>query len=163
MLRNKLTIVIVTVLVAMSFLLGTLVTISQPARATTGMPGYDIVLSEQNAPNPGRPAPYGQWIVTHNNTTISQTQDLGTVARTNGYDINKVIFCDNGAYQLTGNLYARTTSTGSVYTITTGLVFPANTRTYSTVTYIAPWMSLGLTTGAVTETTVTCGIFAQTP
>lgn len=130
--------------------------------ASTSMPGYDIVLPGQDAPLAGRPAPYGQFIVTHNGVSITTTEKLGTVARTNGYGDLKAIMCDAGAYNVTGNLYGRTTSTGEVYTLTTGLSFPANTNTAITLTQIAPWMSLGLTS-EVTGSTTTCGIYVQTP
>lgn len=132
------------------------------AVATTSFPGYDIVLDAHDAPLGGRPAPYGQYIVTHSGVTITTTELLGMVARTAGYDGFKAIICDVGAYDVTVNVYGRVTSTGELYTITTGTVLPANTNTISNLTQIAPWMSLGLTSD-VTGSTTTCGIFVQTP
>ena len=132
--------------------------------ATTSFPGYDMVLPGQDAPALGRPAPYGQFIVTHNGATITSTESLGTVARTNGYDFNKVVFCNNsGSYDITAKLYARLSSTGNVYTITSSLAtFAAGTRKAISITQNAPWMSLGLTS-EVTGTTATCGIYVSTP
>lgn len=158
----KLTIVSIIGLMAFGGLAYAL--LGEQAQATTSFPGYDIILEAQDAPSPGRPAPYGQWVVTHNNKAISETLDYGTVARTAGYDIDKVIFCDlTGSYALTGTLFARTLSTGETYTITAEIIFPGDTRTYTTCTYVAPWMSLALKTGVVTATTATCGIYVQTP
>lgn len=133
-----------------------------PLEATTGIPGYDIVLGSHDAPLAGRPAPYGQLIITHNGLSITTTEQLGTVAKTAGYGEFKAIMCDVGDYAVTANLYGRTTSTGALYTITTGLVFVTDTKTITTITQIAPWMSLGLTS-EVTGSTTTCGIFVQTP
>lgn len=132
--------------------------------ATTADQDYSIVLEGPNAPAAQRAAPYGQWIITHNGVSITSTQNLGTVARTNGYDPFKAIICETGTYVVTGTLYARTTSTGNLYTITTNIVFPANTRTITTTQgqQISPWMSLGLTS-MVTGSSTTCGIYVQTP
>ena len=132
------------------------------AVATTSFPGYDIVLEGEDAPLGGRPAPYGQYIVTHNSVNITTTEQFGTVARTAGYDGFKAIMCDVGAYDVTVDVLGRVTSTGDTYTITTGTVLPANTNTISNLTQIAPWMSLRLTSD-VTGSTTTCGIFVQTP
>ena len=155
-------IVLLTCLLLAVLALGALYGLQQ-VQATTRAPDYAIVLpGDQDAPLAGRPAPYGQLIVTHNALSITTTQQLGTVARTNGYDPLKAIMCDAGAYAVTGTLYARTTSTGEVYTIATGISFPANTNTIITRTEIAPWMSLGLTS-EVTGSTTTCGIYVQTP
>ena len=134
----------------------------QEVQATISAPDYEIILDSADAPLSGRPAPYGQLIVTHNGLSITTTEQLGTVARTNGYAPLKAIMCDAGAYAVTANLYARTTNDGGVYTITTGLSFPANTNTMITMTEISPWMSLGLTS-EVTGSTTTCGIYVQTP
>jgi hypothetical protein len=126
---------------------------------------YAIVFpgDQQDAPMAGRPAPYGQYIVTHNNLGITTTAQLGTVARTNGYAARKVIMCDVGDYSLTANLYARLTSTGNIFTVSTGTVFPTSTRTISPFTEIAPWMSLQLTNWSTSASTSTCGIYVQTP
>jgi len=139
--------------------------ILQVALATTGAPDYDVVLPGQDAPAAtGRPAPYGQFIITHNGATITSTESLGTVARTNGYAFDKVIFCQNsGSYDITAKLYARIMSDGDVYTLTTSLpTFTAGTRKAISITQSAPWMSLGLTS-QVTGTTATCGIYVWTP
>jgi len=134
----------------------------QEVQATTHAPDYAIVLPG-DAPMAGRPAPYGQYIVTHNNLGITTTAQLGTVARTNGYAAHKVIMCDVGDYSLTANLYARLTSTGNIFTVSTGTVFPTSTRTISPFTEIAPWMSLQLTNWSTSASTSTCGIYVQTP
>lgn len=136
-----------------------------PAEATTGSPNYDIVLpGQQDAPllQYGRPAPYGQFIVTHNSVTFSATQNCGTVARTNGYAPSKAIFCDVGAEMITATLWGRITSTGGGYTLSIDTEFPEATNTYSSFTDIAPWMSLCVT-GTYTTCVGTCGIFVQTP
>ena len=144
-----------------------LFTNTKPAEATTAVPGYDIVLP-QDAPVYGRAAPYGQWIVTHNSVSgITTTENYGTVARTNGYDDFKSLICYNsGAYSATINLYLRTTSTGSMYTLVpTMTTIAAATRQVITFTDIAPWMSVGVHMNSymVTGTTMLCGIYVQTP
>lgn len=156
---------ILTLLVAALALSGLTLLLEGPdVLATTSSPGYDIVLPGQDAPAPGRPAPYGQFIVTHNSVSITSTEKMGTVARTNGYDDFKVVFCDNsGSYDLTVHLYARVDSTGNVYTLTHPLfTVAAGARDAISVTQNAPWMSLGLTS-TVTGTTATCGIYVSTP
>lgn len=140
----------------------------QEVQATTSAPDYAIVLpGDQDAPLAGRPAPYGQWIITHNSVAgITTTLNYGTVARTNGYDPVKRLICYNsGAYTATVNLYLRTSSSGDLYDLEVPLttVNPA-TRIVSDVTDIAPWMTVGITsTNAVTGTTMLCGIYVQTP
>ena len=149
-------ILITCLLLAGLALLGTL------AQASTSEPDYGIVFSS-DAPAAGRAAPYGQYIITHNGVSITSTEQLGTVARTNGYDPLKAIMCDTGAYPITVTLYARISSTGDLYTITEDLVaIPANTPYITTINEIAPWMSLGLTS-EVTGSTTTCGVYVQTP
>ena len=154
----ELSLVLMVSLLVLGGLVGLL---AQGAWAAPAAPEYGVVGLE-DVPAYGRSAPYGQWLVTHNGVSITTTENLGTVARTNGYDKLKAIMCNVGAYDVTANLYARTSSTGDVYAITTGLSFPANTNTIITVTEIAPWMSLGLTS-EVTGSTTTCGIYVQTP
>lgn len=134
----------------------------QMALATTDAPDYAIVLPGQDAPLYGRAAPYGQYIVTHNSASITTTENLGTVARTNGYGDLKAIFCDTGTYEVSGNVHGRVTSSGGVYTISTGLTFAADTNTYITLTWLSPWTSLALTS-EVTGSTTSCGIYVQTP
>lgn len=139
--------------------------LTNEAAATTSAPDYDIVFSPQDAPLAGRAAPYGQFIVTHNGVSITSTQALGTVARTNGYDKFKTIFCDVGVYTVTAQLFGRTTSTGGVYTITNAAwTFIPNTRSITTTNmeHTSPWMSLGLTS-EVTGSTTTCGLYVFTP
>jgi len=145
----------VVLIVALSFVLS-------HVEATTTDENYSIVLDSLDAPTYGRAAPYGQWLVTHNGVVISGTQDLGTVARTNGYDERKAIFCSAGTYDVTGYVYGRLTSAGDVYTLTGLITLPANNRTVITMTQVAPWMSLGLTS-EMTGSTTTCGIYVQTP
>lgn len=133
------------------------------ALASSGKP-LDYSAEELAAPNYGRPAPYGQYAITHLSQNISTTANLGIVARTNGYDPLKAIMCDVGAYPVTVTLYARVTSTGDVYTLTENLAaMPANETFVITVTEIAPWMSLSLVGGVVTPSQTTCGIYMQTP
>ena len=156
------TIALLTCLLLAGLALGALYGLQQ-VQATTSAPDYAIVLpGDQDAPLAGRPAPYGQYIVTHNALSITTTQQFGTVARTNGYASLKAIMCDVGAYDVTADVYGRVTSTGEVYTMSTGTVLPANTNTISNFTQIAPWMSLRLTS-EVTGSTTTCGIYVQTP
>ncbi len=139
-----------------------------PVRQTGNRPVDEVITSQpaspsgrQLAPEAQRAAPYGQYIVTHNNVNITSTAQTGVVARTSGYDYHKAILCDVGATDITGTLYARISSTGNVFTLAQTLVFPANTRTYSEQNYIAPWMTLSLT--GSTGSTTTCGIWVQTP
>jgi hypothetical protein len=142
-----------------------LLAFSLPAMGTTRSPDYYITLPG-DAPAAGGAAPYGQYLVTHNSVGITTTELFGTVARTAGYDINKVLICiDDGATDAQVNLYGRITSSGDLYEITPNLAtITAGTGTWTAFTNTAPWMSLGITsTEALTETDVTCGIYVQTP
>jgi len=157
---NTRTIILITCLLLAVLALAAL------AQASTSEPDYGIVLP-LDAPLAGRPAPYGQWIITHNSVAgITTTLNYGTVARTNGYDPVKRLICYNsGAYTATINLYLRTTSTGDLYDLDVPFttVNPA-TRIVSDITDIAPWMTVGITsTDATTGTTMLCGIYVQTP
>jgi len=117
------------------------------------------------APEMDRPAPYGRLLYTHTSANITTTMNLGDPAKTAGYDPLKAIFCDVGAYPVTMTLYARLSSAGDVYTITEDLaIMPASTHFMTTVTAIAPWMSLGLaSTQPITGSQTTCAIYQQTP
>lgn len=154
-----------TITLILCILLGLLLgSILQVALASSGKP-LDHSEEALAVPEYSRPAPYGQFIVTHNSATITTTESLGTVARTNGYDDFKVVMCDNsGARIITATLYARITSTGNVYTLTNPLTtVAAGTRKAISITQNAPWMSLGLVSSEITGTTATCGIYVQTP
>lgn len=123
----------------------------------------DYSAEELAAPDYGRPAPYAQLLTTHSAQTITTTENLGTVAKTAGYDPLKAIMCDVGAATVTATLYARPSSTGDLYTLQDPLaVMPASQTYIITVTQIAPWMSLGLVSTAGGSVT-TCGIYIQTP
>lgn len=140
----------------------------QHAAATSQDENYAIILDGLSAPNYGREAPYGQWIVTHNTVAGITTTvvNYGTVARTNGYDPIKSVICYNsGAYDAELTIAIRTTSTGTPYIVYDDWnVVSAGARSVFTYTDIAPWTSLGITsTNAVTGTTMLCGIYVQTP
>lgn len=142
-----------------------LLAFSLPAMGTTRAPGYEVVLPG-DAPAAGNAAPYGQYLVTHSSVGITTTELYGTVARTAGYDANKVLICINdGATNAQVNLYGRITSAGDLYEITPNLAtITAGEGAWTAFTNTAPWMTLGITsTEALTETDVTCGIYIQTP
>lgn len=137
-------------------------------QATTADENYAIILDGLDAPNYGREAPYGQWIVTHNTVANITTTvvNYGTVARTNGYDPIKSVICYNsGAYDAELTIAIRTSSTGTAYVVYDDWhVVSAGAREVFTYTDTAPWTSLGITsTNAVTGTTMLCGIYVQTP
>lgn len=140
--------------------------ILQVALASSDKP-LDYTTEELAAPAYGRPAPYGQWIVTHNAvSSITTTLNYGTVARTNGYDQLKTLICDNsGSYTMTVNLYGRTTSTGSLYDLRVPFTtINPGASAWISFTETGPWMSVGITsTDGTTGTTATCGIYVQTP
>lgn len=158
---SKFASLVLVTLVTAALLVGVTYTLAH-VDATTTDENYSILVDGADAPVAGRAAPYGQFIVTHNSQSITETQRLGTVARTNGYDPLKALMCDTGTYHLTATLYARTTSTGSIYTLTEQIIFPAGRPSVFTVTQIAPWMSLGLQSVPAGSTS-TCGIYVQTP
>lgn len=156
---------ILTILLAAVLVVGLSFFLS--AAATTADENYSIILDGLDAPAAGRAAPYGQWIVTHNTVAdITSTLNYGTVARTNGYDSLKTVYCYNsGAYTATLSLFTRTTSSGTVYEqqLYWATVNPSARKVIS-YTDIAPWTSIGITsTNAVTGTTMLCGIYVQTP
>lgn len=129
--------------------------------STKELDNYDIVLPGAEPPMQ-RAAPYGQYIVSHNAVAITLTANSGTVMRTNGYGDLKAVICDVGANPITATLQGRVTSTGSVYTMTSNMVFLADHQMIYTTTQIAPWMTLKVYSNDAGGTN-TCGLYVQTP
>jgi hypothetical protein len=135
-----------------------------PALPILAGPGAPLVEQQMNArPDLGRPAPYGQYIVAYNEVVVTTTGQYGTPARTAGYDINKVLICQNeGTDTAEVDLYGSTTSGGTLYLLEDDLASVAAAGTaWVPFTHIGPWMTLGITSSGTSS--MTCAIWAQTP
>jgi hypothetical protein len=142
-----------------------LVALIIPALSILAAPSPPGIVEQQmhQSPNLGRPAPYGQYIVAYNEVVITTTGQYGTAARTAGYDIAKVLICQNeGTDTAEVDLYGSTTSGGALHLLEDDLASVAAAGTaWVPFTHIGPWMTLGITSSGTSS--MTCAIWAQTP